>query len=268
MLLPIQCRIDHVAANEAFLLLLLLLNQGTSRIELIKMHRFFLLIIACLAIAGAVSDSERVEVKSGKSVTLRVETPGNVRRVTLTLRKNCEDRTGDPIIRYCSPGEEKNGCPAKKSDRFSVRFDTESLSIIFVDARVSDEGCYVVSYFDVANILKERFFDVTVHGSLETPEDFPNKAKETHWTISPEYLYIIAVGIALLTAFVILVIICVINCIINCQKKKQNSTGDPEEMISLSSTSSGDESLEMVDVTKCSVDNNNQRSKKDLNHGA
>ncbi|XP_042606411.1 uncharacterized protein LOC109048274 isoform X1 [Cyprinus carpio] len=218
------------------------------------MRRFFLLIITCLAIAGAVSDRERVEVNIGENVTLNVEIPGNVSRVTLMLQKKCENRTEEPIIRYCSPEEEKRGCTVKKSDRF--RFDTESSSVTFADARTSDEGCYIVSYIDVDNLLKEKFFEVTVN--------------ETPWTIRLEYLNIIAVGIALLTA--VLVIIYVINHIINCQKKKQNNTEHPEEIISLSSASRAskpttDESLEMVDVIKSSVDNN-KRSKKDLNHGA
>lgn len=109
---------------------------------------------------GAESDIERVEVKSGESVSLRVEKPGNVSLVTL---KNCEDRT-DPIIRYCSPLEEKSGCTAKKSDRFSFNFDTENLSVTFFDARASDEGCYVVAHIDVANNVKGKLFNVTVHG--------------------------------------------------------------------------------------------------------
>ncbi len=105
------------------------------------------------------SDIERVEVKSGENVTLRVDKPGNVRRVTLK-----KDRTGDPIIiRYCSPVEEELGCSAKRSHRYSINLDTESLNVTFVDSRAADEGCYVVSYIDVAN-LKETLFNVTVHG--------------------------------------------------------------------------------------------------------
>lgn len=114
-------------------------------------------------LSAAVSDSERVEVKSGENVTLRVETPGNVRKAML---EKCEDGTGAPIIRYCSPEEEKRGCSVKKSDRFSIRSDTESLSVNFSDARVSDEGCYTVSYIDNFNIWKKKLFEVTVSGEF------------------------------------------------------------------------------------------------------
>ncbi len=105
------------------------------------------------------SDIERVEVKSGENVTLRVDKPGNVTLVTLK-----KDSTGDPIIiRYCSPVEEKRGCSAKRSHRYSISLDTESFNVTFVDARAADEGCYVVSYIDVANV-KNKLFNVTVHG--------------------------------------------------------------------------------------------------------
>ncbi|KAL1249376.1 hypothetical protein QQF64_020381 [Cirrhinus molitorella] len=224
------------------------------------MRRFFLLI--CLVIAGAVSDSKRVKVKCGENITLHVETLGNVRRVSL---QNCENRTGDPIIRYCSPEEEKSGCTAKESERFSIRCDTGSLSVTFVDARVSDEGCYAVSYIDVANIFKKKLFNVTVHGSLETAED---KGKETPWTISLQLLNIIVCvsAVIFISSLFLLIIYC------NCKKKQQNRA--PAETIPLSSATSGaskpatDESFEVMDETKCSVANINQRSKKDLNHGA
>ncbi len=115
-----------------------------------------------LFLSGAVSDIERVGVKGGENVTLRVDKPGNVRRVTL---KNCEDRKVDPVIlRYCSPVEEERGCSAKKSDRYSINLDTESFNVTFVDARAADEGCYVVSYIDVVATVKETLFNVTVHG--------------------------------------------------------------------------------------------------------
>lgn len=107
------------------------------------------------------SDIERVGVKSGENGTLRVDKPGNVRKVTL---KNCEDRRVDPILRYCSPVEEERGCSAKRSDRYSINFDTESLNVTFVDARAADEGCYVVSYIDDVATVKETLFNVTVHG--------------------------------------------------------------------------------------------------------
>ncbi len=106
------------------------------------------------------SDIKRVEVKSGENVTLRVDKPGNVRRVTLK-----KDRRGDPvIILYCSPVEEESGCSAKKPDRYSINLDTESLNVTFVDARAADEGCYVVSYIDVVATVKKTLFNVTVHG--------------------------------------------------------------------------------------------------------
>ncbi len=72
--------------------------------------------------------------------------------------------TGDPIIRYCSSVEEKRGCTTKESKRFSVNIDTENLNVTLVDARVSDEGCYVVSYIDVSNNEKKKWFNVTVIG--------------------------------------------------------------------------------------------------------
>ncbi|XP_026072967.1 uncharacterized protein LOC113052750 [Carassius auratus] len=233
------------------------------------MQPFFQLIIAIASftLTAAVSDSERVEVKSGETLTLRVQTPGNVSRATLTLLKKSENRTEEPITLYCSPEEEERGCSVKKSDRFSITSDTESLSLIFGDVRVSDEGCYTVSYIDNFNIWTEKLFEVTVNGSLETP----HKPKETPGN-SLEHWIIIAVSIAL-SASVILGIIYVIKRIINRRKKKLKTRGDPEEIISLSSAGAAskpttDESLEMGDVTKSSVDNNKQRSKKDLNHGA
>ncbi|KAI2643006.1 putative cytosol aminopeptidase [Labeo rohita] len=161
--------------------------------------RCILLIITCLVIAGSVSDS----VKSGESVTLRVKTPGLGNMTKVTLQKNCQNRTGDPIILYCSPDEKKRGCSVNESKRFSIKFDRGSFSVTFADARVSDEGSVE---------------------SLETPEDFPIKGKDTLWKISDVIL--LAVGIALLTAVVILAFIFVINYIINCQKQKaSNITG-------------------------------------------
>ncbi|KAF4096248.1 hypothetical protein G5714_022217 [Onychostoma macrolepis] len=115
-----------------------------------------------VTVHGVVRDSERVEVKSGEHVTLFVKTPGNVSKVK--LQKSCENEPEDPIIRYCSPEEKNRGCSAKESERFSIKTDTQGLSVTFVDARVSDEGCYVVSYIDVDDNAKEKLFNVTVHG--------------------------------------------------------------------------------------------------------
>ncbi|XP_058619941.1 uncharacterized protein LOC131532375 isoform X2 [Onychostoma macrolepis] len=118
---------------------------------------------------GVVRDSERVAVRSGEHVTLFVKTPGNLSKVK--LQKSCENEPEDPIIRYCSPEEKNRGCSAKESERFSIKTDTQGLSVTFVDARVSDEGCYVVSYIDVDDNAKKKLFNVTVHGP-----DFENES--------------------------------------------------------------------------------------------
>ncbi|XP_058619940.1 uncharacterized protein LOC131532375 isoform X1 [Onychostoma macrolepis] len=117
---------------------------------------------------GVVRDSERVAVRSGEHVTLFVKTPGNLSKVK--LQKSCENEPEDPIIRYCSPEEKNRGCSAKESERFSIKTDTQGLSVTFVDARVSDEGCYVVSYIDVDDNAKKKLFNVTVHDD-ERDED-------------------------------------------------------------------------------------------------
>ncbi|XP_059384640.1 uncharacterized protein LOC132118697 [Carassius carassius] len=197
------------------------------------MYLFFTLITWIIVIiSAAVGDSERVEVKSGGNVTLRVETPGNVRKVML---KKCENRTEEPIILYCSPEEEKRGCSVKKSDRFSIRSDTESLSVIFGDARVSDEGCYTVSYIDVDNNVTEKLFEVTVSEQPLTTPAISTKGEETlgtngtNTTVSEERNHRITYSIMGVTAGVIVVIYC---------KKSagEADTGESLEMVVVNTT--------------------------------
>ncbi|KAI2649428.1 DNA-directed RNA polymerase II subunit rpb1 [Labeo rohita] len=121
----------------------------------------FLLIISCLVIAGAVSDGERVEVKSGENVTLRVEKPGLGKARLVTLQKNCENGTENDI--YCSPEEEMSGCTAKKSEKLSFIMDGDSFSVILVDVTASDEGCYAVSHVDFTNIVTTQKFIVKIN---------------------------------------------------------------------------------------------------------
>ncbi|XP_050952846.1 uncharacterized protein LOC127154993 [Labeo rohita] len=124
----------------------------------------FLLIISCLVIAGAVSDGERVEVKSGENVTLRVEKPGLGKARLVTLQKNCENGTENDI--YCSPEEEMSGCTAKKSEKLSFIMDGDSFSVILVDVTASDEGCYAVSHVDFTNIVTTQKFIVKINGPV------------------------------------------------------------------------------------------------------
>ncbi|XP_042606463.1 uncharacterized protein LOC109048272 [Cyprinus carpio] len=228
--------------------------------------RLFFTFITCIIviIAGAVSDNVIVKVRRGENLTLSVNTSELKIVSRLTVRK---DGT-QVIFRYCSPDEQNHGCKPIKPERFSLRIGNESVSVTVPDANTSDEVVYDVEVIDNKHNRIHKKFTVALTGSLETP----NKPEETPWTIRLEYLNIIAVGIALLTAVVILVII-----FINRQKKNQNTAdagdgAEDPEIIPLSSTRAASEaidgSLEMVDETRCSVDNNNQREegRKDLNH--
>ncbi|ROL52085.1 hypothetical protein DPX16_5962 [Anabarilius grahami] len=103
-------------------------------------------------------------VKMGENITFLDTTPGlgNVRRVSL---QKCENGTGD-IFRYCSPEEEICGCFNISSERFSIQINNASICVTLLEAKASDEDCYVFSVTDECSKVNKTKINVKVYGRV------------------------------------------------------------------------------------------------------
>ncbi|XP_052450692.1 uncharacterized protein LOC128011930 [Carassius gibelio] len=229
------------------------------------MYIFFTFITWIIVIiSGAVSDNVIVKARRGENCSLSVRSSELNIVSRLTVRRNGTQE----IFRFCSSEERNHGCKPINSSRISLRIDKEIVSVTVLDVNTSDEGVYDVEVINDTNNRIRQEFTVSLTESPETAEDIPT---ETPWTISLKILNITAGVIAAIGLGLVLLLI-----IYSIYRKKNHNAADADgaedpEIIPLSSNTAAREatggSLEMVDETKCPVDNNNQREeeRKDLN---
>ncbi|XP_056305544.1 uncharacterized protein LOC130217457 [Danio aesculapii] len=228
------------------------------------MNMHFLLFFISMAITGAVS--EMVEVKRGETFRLNLSTPlENIKKLTVM-------KDGTDVFRHCSSEEKRGGCKDVNVTRFSLESGEIDVSLTCPDADRSDEGAYEVEVIDQNNTPRSRMFNITIIERLAS--NFHPTPPFIHSSPSPDlrkFETTIAVTIGVPVGTVVLILVSSFFIYKRCKKDEGNHNNhqaeneDCELGIPLRSDTNAAPETPAISIKM--VDDNN-RSERDLNHGA